>query len=264
MKRDSRVELLRLVGCLIVIGVHTCLNVVVNGNYDFSRTYISCLLADGVAVFFLITGFFLFSNHDYVRLLKKTAKNFVIPMMIVSIVMFYFGGWLIEGTTLSESVLHSSEEYRKVIKTLLTWRNPVNGMGHLWYLYIYVILMITFPVLKSFVEYLEQNNGVWWFVLISFVLMVLNDIVDNKLLGFSHYSINGWFPAAIEVMWGHILYQHKEDILKICKSPLLWAGCFAAMNLVRGVLIFDQYQMGGEAIIFYIGTHRLVYYVLFA
>ncbi|MFQ6866632.1 hypothetical protein [Blautia sp.] len=59
MKRDSAVELLRLLGCLIVIGVHTCLGAMVNGNYDFSRTFIACLLADGVAIFWFITGFFL-------------------------------------------------------------------------------------------------------------------------------------------------------------------------------------------------------------
>ncbi len=34
MKRDSAVELLRLLGRLIVIGVHTCSGAMVNGNVN--------------------------------------------------------------------------------------------------------------------------------------------------------------------------------------------------------------------------------------
>ena len=64
------------------------------------------------------------------------------PMMIISVFMFYFRGWLVDGVSLMESVSYSAMDYRKVIETLLTWRNPVNGMGHLWYLYVYILVMI--------------------------------------------------------------------------------------------------------------------------
>lgn len=143
------------------------------------------------------------SNRNYKNIMIKTIKNVLMPMMIISVFMFYFRGWLVDGVSLMESVSYSAMDYRKVIETLLTWRNPVNGMGHLWYLYVYILVMISFPVLKSFVDYLTQNNRrEIYFLIISLTLFLVNDITENQLLAFSHYSINGWFPASIEVIWG--------------------------------------------------------------
>ena len=51
MKKDTSVELARLLACFIVIGVHTKLSVIGDCVGDFSRLYICCILADGVAVF---------------------------------------------------------------------------------------------------------------------------------------------------------------------------------------------------------------------
>ena len=58
IKKDSSTEFLRLIACLIVIGVHVKLGNIIDGRIIFSHIYISCLLSDGVAVFWLITGFF--------------------------------------------------------------------------------------------------------------------------------------------------------------------------------------------------------------
>ena len=65
MKRNPSIELCRLLACLIVIGVHTSLSAAVNEHsWDTFRLFLNCLLADGVAIFFMITGAFLF-NNDY-------------------------------------------------------------------------------------------------------------------------------------------------------------------------------------------------------
>lgn len=58
--RKASVELARLIACLLVIGVHLSLNTVVDGGYDVSRLFSACLVADGVAIFWLISGFFIF------------------------------------------------------------------------------------------------------------------------------------------------------------------------------------------------------------
>ena len=59
-KRDSAVELLRIIACFMVICVHVSLTDFIGNRADGGRIYISCLCADGVAIFLLITGFFLF------------------------------------------------------------------------------------------------------------------------------------------------------------------------------------------------------------
>ena len=58
MKRNPSVELMRIFACLVVVGVHTCLSAVSGDSVDKGRLFISCLLADGVAVFWIIMGFF--------------------------------------------------------------------------------------------------------------------------------------------------------------------------------------------------------------
>lgn len=57
-ERDMSVELARILACLIVIGVHSCLSVYHENYYDLNRIFISCLFADGVAIFWLIMGGF--------------------------------------------------------------------------------------------------------------------------------------------------------------------------------------------------------------
>lgn len=90
MKRNPSIELSRLLACLIVIGVHTSLSATITEHsWDASRLFFNCLLADGVAIFFMITGAFLF-NNNYDKLLRKTFIHIIIPLVIFSVIGFYF------------------------------------------------------------------------------------------------------------------------------------------------------------------------------
>ena len=88
-KREYDIELARILASMIVVGVHVCLPQIVNNQPDPGRTFISCFLADGVAVFWLITGCFLFQNTSYGKLIKRTGKHIVIPMAVLSVFIFY-------------------------------------------------------------------------------------------------------------------------------------------------------------------------------
>ena len=63
-RKDTGVELGRIFGCLIVIGCHTYLPIVIHDNYDMSRTLVAMFCSDGVAIFWLILGFFPFQNRE--------------------------------------------------------------------------------------------------------------------------------------------------------------------------------------------------------
>ena len=58
--RDAGVELARILGCFIVIGCHSYLPFSPDGSDGLGRLFIGTLFADGVSVFWLILGFFLF------------------------------------------------------------------------------------------------------------------------------------------------------------------------------------------------------------
>ena len=89
-KRDVGVELARFFGCLIVIGVHISLGDMVDGVYDLSRGLINCFLADGVAVFWLISGCFLFRTSSYKKVLLRTAKTIAFPVALYSVFCLFF------------------------------------------------------------------------------------------------------------------------------------------------------------------------------
>ena len=242
MKRDPKVELMRIIACAIVIGTHTYLPSIVNGSPDASRVFIACLLADGVAVFWLINGFFLFRDKSYARLIQHTARHILFPMLLISTFAFYFGDWLTKGETLQQSFAHTPEEYTALLRGVLSWSNAVPNMGHLWYLYVYVLLMLLFPVLRSFVDYLNgDSNREKVFLGVSAALMLFNDISGNKFGTFSHHTINACFPAAIEILWGHILYKYRERLKKYFIA--IGFGGFVVLNLLRMFIQIHNYQI---------------------
>lgn len=252
-KRDVSIELARILVCIFVIGVHACLPVFDDKGCDFNRVFISCLVADGVAVFWLIMGCFLFKSESYKTVLQKTLKSTIFPMFCFSVIVFYTIGWFAEGKTLMESVTYLKEDYVFIIDTLLTWENPVPYIGHLWYLYIYIMVIFIFPVLKSFVDYLDLDiQRTKWFLFLSFLFFVMNDISDNKLAGFSHHSINAVVPASIEIIWGHILYRNRDKFMKrqvFVPSIVL----FFALNYFRTIVQYKRYTLNQ-------GNHILYWY----
>lgn len=243
MKRDYSVELARIFGCLIVIGVHTCLPSLQNDVYDLGRVFISCLLADGVAIFWIIAGFFYF-NSSYSKHLHKTLKGIGIPMIIFSLFSYYFSAWIFNDVGLLQSMYHSKEDYMNVFKTLLTWNNPFPCSSHLWYLYTYILLLLIFPLLKSFVDYLNNDfeKRTRIFIIMSFIFLLINDITSNKLASFSLNSVNALAPASIEVIYGYILYQNKDRFRKkkyIFIAPIV----FLLVNLIRSIIQINRYYI---------------------
>lgn len=250
--RDYRVELLRVIGCLIVIGVHTALPVYNNNAADTSRLFISCIFADGVAIFWMIAGFFLFGNKRYSSVLSKAVRHIAIPMILFSLFYFYLGNWVTgEVPTPASSIFHTPEEYKTVASTLLTWSNPVAGIGHLWYLYAYLMVMAAFPIINSFVQYLDEDDyRQKVFIGISLAFFVINDITGNKLAAFSHHSLNAAIPASIEMVWGHILYKHRENLLSN-RSMILGLIAFILLNAERTILQRTIYPINQDTTIMY-------------
>lgn len=243
MKKDSAVELARILGCLIVIGAHVRPNPWVEGAVDPSRAFLCCVVADGVAVFWIIMGFFLFNNSSYKKLWMKTTKNIIVPLVMFSLFWLYFYGWIVEGKSLIESIAYQNEEYWSMLKEILRWRNPISGTSHLWYLYTYLMIILIYPVLKAFVDYLDVDEiRVRCFLLISFSFIILNDLSGNNMAAFSHVSINALFPAAVEVIWGHIIYKRRE---KFCKKRYMFLsiGLFCFLNLIRWFIQKERYKL---------------------
>ena len=242
-KRDPAIELARIIGCLIVIGVHTLIGYEHEDGWDTSLLFLGMIFADGVAIFWVITGAFLYNNTNYKRLLAKQIKAIIIPMTIIGTLYFYLGNWILGYSSFWESINHTKEDYFKVFHNLIRWENGIGGLPHFWYLFVYLFLVLLFPVLKSFVDYLDSSkNRIIVFMIVSFVLIVINDITYNELFGFSHHSINGVVPAAIYSIWGHIIYNNR-DKLKI-RYAIYSLFLFFLANFIRLLIQIDRVNDG--------------------
>lgn len=244
LKRDPAIEFARILGCLIVIGVHTALPHMVNGHVDNSRLFIEMLLADGVAIFWMIAGCFMFATPDYKRVIFRTIKTVVIPLFMVSIVLLMLDGWLYNDMLLSESIKNPPITYEDMLQHIIRWENFAPNAVHLWYLYAYTIVMLCFPVLKSFVDYLDESpKRQKLFLILTFVLLVLNDISLNELWCFSHHTFGAAIPAAIEAIWGHIVYQYRYKFhsSRVAVESLI---TFLLLNVFRLFIQIDRFAKG--------------------
>lgn len=241
MKKDLAVELARIFGCLLVVGVHCWINNFGVAIQSKSGTYIACIFADGVAVFWIISGFFMYKNYSYKQTLKRTIKSIVIPMLLLSAAMFFVLNNYLNGNGW-HFILHSKDDYKWILNSLLIWTNPVDRLGHFWYLYVYILLMLCSPVIAAFIKYLEEDTKrEKIFLVLTFLLLVWNDLSNNQMGRFEHHAFAGAFPAAIESVWGYLLYKYRDRLRKR-RYIFISVGAFLGLNLLRMAIQLGRYH----------------------
>lgn len=123
--RNASVELLRLFGILMILGYHNIqVDLAIEETYHFSIDYLTGFFSDCVPMFFMIMGFYLFQNNEYVKLIIRTIKKIIIPTLLLFAFYFYFYGWLINGESLYDSIHRPLSDYFHMAKSLLTFPIP--------------------------------------------------------------------------------------------------------------------------------------------
>ena len=124
----------------------------------------------------------------------------------------------------------------------MTWNNAFPYCDHLWYLYTYIVVVLCFPILKSFTDYLDNDSELRWrvFVIISFLILVLNDITSNQMCSFSHRSFSAFLPASLEVIYGYHIYKHKG---MFCDRKFMFIapGVFVLANVLRAFIQYKRF-----------------------
>lgn len=222
--RDARVELVRLIACLIVLLCHSYPPVIINGEPAFGRVFIACLVADGVGIFWMVIGCFLFSS-TYGKTLKRGFTRIFIPLVLASLLGIAMNSLPLPGFVPSD--------IPAVLNDFLQWRNGVIGMDHLWYLYVNLLVFLFFPVLKWIADGLDRSRvATILFMAATLGFFIVNDLTSNHLAGFSHYLFRAAIPASIEVIWGHILYRNRKHFHGWITAAAALAG-FVFLNLAR-------------------------------
>lgn len=261
-KKDTAIELLRIIAILMVIGTHIKLAYLVDGNPVKIKLFIACLCADGVAIFWFILGCFYFKGNDYKKKVKNLVPRIIIPLFITSIVTFYFSGYLKGNVSFSESIHHSKIDYMNVIKEgLLKWNGEtaIPSCGHLWYLYVYILLILVFPVINSFREFLETKKIKESVILIVITLLIFfNDLSFNGFFNFSHHTFTALIAVAFWVFIGYIVYKNMYIFRDNKYLGLFGLWLFLCVNIIRTIVMYYLFLKGYEL------YHPLYWYTSFA
>ena len=235
-KRNASVELLRLFGILMILGYHNMqTDLKLYSTYSFVTDFWTCFYCDCVPMFFMIMGFYLFNEKNtYEKVLKKMFFNIMIPVALLFIAYFYLYDWIINGETLIESIKHPLSEYVAYFASLAKFESPHDYTNHTWYLFLYIMVTLTFPVMKAFADYLDKDaKREKIFMAGTLGLFLVNDLFSNGLMEFSYHTLGGVIPAFIMILWGHIIYRHRDVFtgkkIYALYGELALIGC----NLVR-------------------------------
>ena len=212
-ERDYKTELLRIIGCFIVIGTHIKLvQYFNNGVPDKSIMFISGLFTEGVTIFFMILGFFYFNNTSFKKMLKRLFFRVLIPVFAYVLFAALFADWLNGEKSIFESALQSNIAFTDIVKGLFSWHlTGVEVSGHLWYIFTYVQCILFFPLLRSLKG--EKNKKARLYVIaIGILAIILTDI--NKMIKPSFIIAPFTLvPAALVIMLlGNEFYSCRESL----------------------------------------------------
>ena len=229
-KRSSQVELLRLIGCIIVLATHCNQAVNVINEPDSLHAFRYCLLSDGVAFFWMITGYFLFASSDFVKKWKGVITKIVFPAFLIYILGYVTQNFFYESEDVGFWDNISLQGFFEFISPLASAQSPsLPVTQHLWYVIAYVLVMLFLPLVKIIVDWLDKSLVLQIvFIVITLTLWIINDITYNNLLELEFSGLKVVAAAYVLIIWGHIIYKHKKvfenKIFALITGVLVIAG----------------------------------------
>lgn len=241
-KRDSSVDLIRILACITVISTHMSLQVL-NKAYnriDWSRLLEKSFLADGVPLFLMITGFFLANGRSYKKIWKSTFMKVLLPSIIYIVFTQIFYMFIIN----KESIMwcfqnaFSNLNLIGILHGISTGSmSAINGLcEHLWYILSYVKIIIWIPVLWLVCK--EENTPklarkiIIGFGLFEAVItdiqrfVILPEIGALKVFRLVDREI-------LYVLLGYELFVHKDKIKGNKKIFVFAILTFLLINFIR-------------------------------
>jgi len=235
-KKDPSIELLRIIGCFSVIGTHIKWQIKKKKKFiNFSIIFNGCLCADGVAIFWYIMGFFFFKKISYKKRLNILFKKICVPVIITSFFYFYFSKFNFNKIEIKSYLLKKTKyDYLNLFYNILIF----NESSHLWFCYVYILIVILYPSFEGFNNYFEINKINSYKIFLLFLSIAIeNDFFDNKVMGIEHHGFNGVLGAIPFIFCGNEL---KKNINKFKNKKIfsIFIIFFIGINYLRSKIIF--------------------------
>lgn len=162
-QRESKYELLRICAMIFIISHHYCVHGIMhctekqayidwyNGN--LLNRFLACLLEPGgnigIALFFIITGYFLCEkkNIGFIKVISETI--FYSFLCVLISIIFYVFGWSVIELTKTQMIGY-------LFKGIFL---PISG-ENMGFATAYIILMILVPTLNEFYNKINNNKKI--------------------------------------------------------------------------------------------------------
>lgn len=165
MKRDISLDLLRIICCIFVIGIH------VTPDYAYTVTsnqtesiqiqtlFAQSIVRIGLPIFFMLSGYYLLNRQNSTPLLfyKKRIPAIIIPFVIYSLAHYYIISWN-NGT--SSNLL----EYFSLIS-----KSTISLSVHFWFVYAFIGLYLTAPAIQYIVNKIPQADSLKVIIVLAFI-----------------------------------------------------------------------------------------------
>ncbi len=229
-QRDSRVELLRLLACFSVLTLHFKPSTFLSGKPVLSRIFLTCISTDAVGIFLLITGFFFFGSQPYSSRIKSYIKKIFIPTIVCTVFVSVIYPLLIGSTIDTNNIIN------EFIITITTWNPVIHNAQHLWFMYLYGMIITVSPLLLKFKnEILTTGKRKLLFVIFSLVFLGINDFLSNGLLHCEMKPATVFIPGCIFVVIGGIIYEERHRLSKNLILAVFSLAVFFCVNAARSV-----------------------------
>lgn len=240
--KNVAVEVMRIIACCFVIILHSHLPFIEQGELFEHRVYVDLFAADAVAIFWMISGFFMFGQSSYSKMLKKALTKGIIPVLFIVVGSFLLMDWVRGDVDLITSITSKTpKDWNGLFNMISMWSitapdsNVVFGGNISWFLMVYTVIVLIWPLLNCFVQKFIKDNkkNQIIFVVTTCALLGWNSLTNNHLLNINFNTFNVLLPSIIFVVWGYILYQYRLVFAKHKWTALIAVGVFISLFVLR-------------------------------
>ena len=247
-KRDASVQLIRVIACIIVVLVHSRPFSYTSMGYSFGRVLFSCLVADGVSIFLIITGFFFLKSNSFANVMKKGAVKVALPATLLMVVCVLLSGWLEGKTTIVESLMQvKAADFLNILKAWISGdASVVTNCGHLWYVFMHMFVLLWFPLLKRFQSDEKKIRYEKWAIMLIGVVYVIFNTWSDRLEWFQLANVGQYkvIPAAVLlVLIGDEIYRNVDRIKGNWIARVTSIVIFVVCNVVRTYDQLYEYEL---------------------
>ncbi len=170
-QREPNPDLIRIIACLMVITVHFYHP----AGYGLDESLLCVLSADGVTLFFLLAGFFMF-RKPFRKALASSILHIVLPAYITMFLLMLFNPAVHGDCTFPECFHLHRVSVSDYISNILYSGGNLDSTGHLWYIRNYMFLILAIPAVKPLCQQDRYSRHRIFIVTAACLLALYQDI----------------------------------------------------------------------------------------